>query len=287
MTPLRLFFLTLATLVAFAANSVLCRLALAGGGIDAASFSLFRLLSGALALVLLSRFGTFEQARLLGNWPAATMLLIYVGGFSFAYLRLETGSGALILFAMVQLSMLGWGVSCGERPGLSACAGLLLAMSGLLWLLLPGLAAPDPLGGLMMSAAGVAWGVYSLYGRTQSQPLAETAGNFCRATVLALPISLLWISEFHLSLTGVGLAVASGALASACGYVLWYRLLQRLSASRAALIQLAVPVLAAFGGVLFLTEQLSLRLLISSGLVLSGIAMAVGRHPQKALAQKC
>ncbi len=272
---MRLFFLTSLTLVAFAANSVFCRLALATGSIDAASFTTLRLCSGAVALLVLFLLKKRGENRLLGSWPSAVMLFIYAASFSFAYLRLDTGTGALILFGLVQLTMLLWALYRGERLAFQAWVGFLLAMSGLVWLLWPGLSAPDPLAGLMMAASGIAWGIYSLRGRSKAEPLAETAGNFFRAAVLALPVSLIWMSTLHISFSGAVLAVLSGALASGCGYVVWYQALAGLSASRAALVQLAVPVLAAGGGVVLLAEEISWRLLVSASLVLGGIALAI------------
>lgn len=261
-------FLSLA-LVAFAANSVLCRLALRPRAIDAASFTSLRLLSGAALLLVLAR------GRARGSWAGAAMLLVYAVAFSFAYLSLGAGTGALILFGAVQLTMIVSGLRSGERPGAREWGGLVVAVAGVVYLVFPGLTAPSPVGSVLMAAAGIAWGVYSLIGRGAKDALADTTGNFVRAAPFALAVSAVAVGRFHLSWEGALLAVASGALASGVGYVLWYAALKGLTATRAATVQLSVPVIAAIGGVLLIGETITLRLVVASVLILGGVAAAV------------
>jgi drug/metabolite transporter (DMT)-like permease len=267
--------LTVLAMLAFAANSLLCRLALQQASIDAASFGSVRLVSGALVLMAVVRLRSGPTVAARSDWLAAAMLWVYVAGFSFAYLTLPAGSGALILFGAVQLTMFAVGLRTGERFTAVAWAGFVLAVGGLLYLVFPGLAAPPLMGTLLMAAAGIAWGVYSLRGRGAGEPVAATAGNFMRAAPLALLLSLVFASQFKVSTSGVLLAVASGAVTSGLGYVLWYAALPRLSALRAATVQLSVPPLAAIGGVWWLSEALSMRLVLSSAAILGGIALVL------------
>lgn len=274
-----IWFTTLA-LIAFAANSLLCRLALAQPFIDAASFSLIRLTAGAITLwliVVLSQQKIIEKStnKFDGNWLSALMLFLYVVGFSFAYLSLSAGVGALILFGAVQATMLLAAIISGERPYRVEWFGLLLALLGLIYLVLPGLAAPPLLGSTFMAVAGVAWGFYSLRGRGVTSPLTETAGNFIRAVPLAAVVFVFSFKHFHISATGAFFAILSGALASGLGYAIWYAALRGLSASRAATLQLAVPILAAVGGIFFLSETISLRLVIATLMILGGVGLAV------------
>jgi drug/metabolite transporter (DMT)-like permease len=266
---------TAGALICFAANSLLCRLALAAGHVDAASFTTLRLASGAAMLAVLARGGY----RGSGSWLSAGALLLYAAPFSFAYLRLDAGVGALVLFVAVQVTMIGGGVIGGERPRRMAWAGLLLALSGLVGLTLPGATGYDPAGVALMAVAGVAWGVYSLRGRSAGRPLHATAANFARSAPLSLGLSLVQLTlletGFAVSGRGALLAVASGALASALGYVIWYVALARLTATLAAMLQLLVPVLAAAGGVGLLGEVVSARLLLSGGAILVGVALAI------------
>ena len=268
--------LTAIALVAFAANSVLCRLALGEGAIDAASFTTFRLGSGAVALWILRSLIRGPGAPRSGlAWLGASMLFLYAVAFSFAYLSLGAGTGALILFASVQLTMILAGLRAGERPHFREAVGLLLALGGLVYLVWPGLTAPSLAGSTLMTAAGIAWGVYSLRGRGTTDPLAATADSFVRAVPFVLITSLVFLPSRRWSAEGVGLAMLSGAGTSGLGYVIWYAALQGLTATRAAIVQLAVPVLAAAGGVVFLSEPLSLRLLASAIAILGGVALAV------------
>ncbi|HEX2252240.1 MAG TPA: DMT family transporter [Thermoanaerobaculia bacterium] len=297
--------LTFLALVAFAANSVIARLALGVGTVDGASFSVVRLTAGAAVLgVLVLAMGE----RPAGDWPSAAALFLYAVPFSFAYLSLATGTGALILFASVQGTMIGLGLARGERPRPLEWAGLAVAFAGLVYLVSPGLAAPSPTGSLMMALAGAAWGVYSLRGRGTNRPVAVTAGNFLRAVPLAAAVlcavavlgdagfagaapgpaldrlgpaswglggGLGLASGLHLTARGAFLAVLSGAVTSGLGYVVWYAALRGLTATRAATLQLAVPVLAAGGGVALLGEPVTLRLVIATLLILGGLGLAL------------
>lgn len=268
-------------MLAFAANSILCRLALGAAAIDAASFTAIRLGSGALVLVLLARG---RRREILfggrGSWRSAAMLFIYAAAFSFAYRNLSAGTGALILFAAVQLTMLFHAIFSGERPGSAEWFGLALAFGGLIYLVLPGLSAPPAFNAGLMTAAGIAWGIYSLRGRGTSDALGVTAGNFLRAVPFAVIAVIVTLADRHATLRGVILAVVSGAITSGIGYAIWYAALRGLTSTRAALVQLSVPVIAAAGGVAILQEKLTTRLVIASLLVLSGIALAVCTRPK-------
>ncbi len=266
--------LTGLALAAFAGNSLLCRAALARTGIDAASFTTMRLVSGALTLWLLASLRRSSKAG-GGSWLSALALFAYAAGFSFAYLRLPAGAGALILFGAVQATMIAWGLHKGERLRPVQLAGLLLACIGLVGLLLPGLAAP-PLGSsLLMLGAGMAWGVYSVRGKGAGDPLKVTSGNFLRAAPIAVALSLLLWREMAPDPMGVWYAVLSGALTSGLGYAIWYTALPALASTTAAAVQLSVPVLAALGGVAFLGEAVSLRLVVASIAILGGIALVI------------
>jgi len=281
---LRTILLTTVAMLAFAANSLLCRLALQHKGIDPASFGSVRLVAGALMLGLIVRFRAQPQASPARvDWLAAFMLFGYVAFFSFAYLSLPAGTGALILFGAVQLTMFGVGLRSGtERFGALAWLGFAMAAGGLVYLVLPGIAAPPLLGAALMAVAGVAWGVYSLRGRGVADPLAATARNFTRAVPLALALSLVFAASARADATGLVLAVASGALTSGLGYVVWYAALSRLGAMRAATVQLSVPLLAAFGGVMFLSEAITPRLAAASVAILGGIALVLGQKARSA-----
>ncbi|MDY0871662.1 DMT family transporter [Dongia rigui] len=271
-------------MLAFAANSLLCRLALGAGSIDAASFASLRMVSGAavLALILRLRGGSVTAGGVMALRAAARpalMLFLYMACFSFAYLSLGAGTGALILFGAVQLTMFSVALLGGERFSALSWGGLALAFAGLVYLVLPGLHAPDPLGALLMVIAGLGWGFYSLLGRHAADPLLATARNFLMAVppVLAVSLASLLLAPgiAHAQTRGVLLALASGALASGCGYVVWYALLPHLSAMRAATLQLSVPAIAALGGVLFLGEMLTQRLIFAAMATLGGVAIVL------------
>jgi len=253
----------------------LCRAALRPGLADAASFTLVRLAAGAVALLLLVRAlpGAAGPVR-GGSWPSALALFGYALAFSFAYRRLDAGVGALVLFAAVQAGMIGSGLWRGERPRPREWAGLGLALAGLAGLARPGGSAPDPAGLGLMALAGLAWAAYTLRGRAAADPLAANADNFRRSVPLAL-LALAASSDRHLTPAGLGLAVASGALASGLGYTLWYAALRGLGRTQAAVVQLAVPALAALGGVVLLGESLTLRLALCGTAILGGIALAL------------
>jgi drug/metabolite transporter (DMT)-like permease len=278
----RLAALTAAALCCFAGNSLLARAALRSGEIDAASYTVLRLVSGSVVLFALLQLrrarpassGPAPAAR-TGSWLSAVALFLYAGPFSFAYLELPAGTGALLLFGAVQVTMIGRGLIAGERPRALEWLGLLVALGGLTWLLLPGLAAPDPLSAALMLAAGGAWGWYSLRGRGAVDPLATTASNFARAVPVTVLCALPFLAQMRASPLGAWLAVTSGALASGVGYSLWYSALPSLSRLRAALVQLAVPVIAAASGVLLLGELLTARLVIAAVGIVGGIALAV------------
>jgi drug/metabolite transporter (DMT)-like permease len=267
--------LTSVAMLAFAANSLLCRLALQQDRIDPASFGAVRLLAGALVLACVVRLRRRPQGE-DGGWRSAALLFAYVALFSFAYVSLAAGTGALILFGAVQLTMLGVGLLSGERFAPAGWLGLALAMAGLAVLLLPGAAAPSPGGAMLMAGAGVAWGGYSLRGRGAADPLAATAAGFLRAVPLGILLALAFASRLHADARGAGLAVVSGALTSGLGYVVWYAALRRLTALRAAAVQLSVPLIAALGGVLLLGEAFSLRLGVAAPAILGGIGLVLG-----------
>lgn len=270
----RVAMLTALALTAFAGNSLLCRLALRQTTIDAASFTAIRLISGALVLWLLLR-SRGDRRIGDGNWISALALFAYAAAFSFAYLNLSAGTGALLLFGAVQASMISHGIWRGERLRGVQLLGMLLAGAGLVGLVLPGLSAP-PLGGsLLMLAAGVAWGVYSLRGRGGGDPLQVTAGNFLRAAPVALLLCLAFRDRLAVDAAGALYALASGAIASGMGYAIWYSVLPALKSTSAANLQLSVPVLAAVGGIVFLGEAVSVRLLLASAGILGGIAMVI------------
>ena len=273
--------LTTAAMVAFAANSVLCRLALGQGVIDAASFTAVRVISGAVVLGMILWFRQ-ESVQTTANWRSVLALFAYMATFSFAYLTLAVGTGALIAFGAVQLTMFTVALRSGEQFSMLSWAGLALAFAGLVYLVSPGLTAPDPRGAALMVMAGVAWGFYSLLGRAAADPVEATAWNFIYSVPLVIVTSLFFMGDFEVSMTGVALAVASGAIASGIGYVIWYTALRGLRATTAATVQLSAPVIAAFGGVLILSEQVTLRLVLASAATLGGVALVLGqRAPSK------
>ena len=264
--------LTLLALVAFAGNSVLCRLALTHTAIDPASFSSIRLASGAVALWLIVQF-CHGRLELGGSWSSACALFVYAASFSFAYVTLPTGAGALLLFGAVQATMIGAGLWAGERMSRGQWGGFAVALGGLVALLLPGFSSP-PLGGsVLMLAAGLAWGIYSLQGRGLGDPTGATAGNFLRTLPLAGLLSVTTLSWVRMDGLGVLYAMLSGALASGGGYAVWYAALRGLTATRAATGQLTVPVLAALGGVALLDEPITLRLVMAASAILGGVAL--------------
>ncbi|HKS26746.1 MAG TPA: DMT family transporter [Pyrinomonadaceae bacterium] len=273
---------TVLALVAFAMNSILCRLALGAGAIDAASFSGIRLGSGAAMLLLISLALRRGIPRVEGgHWVSSSLLFLYAIGFSLAYVSLSAGTGALLLFGTVQATMLMAVLRSGERPHALVWCGLCLALAGIVYLVLPGLTAPPLVRSSLMVLAGVSWGLYSLRGRRATDPLLETTYNFIYALPLAAVAVLALSGGLHASAKGVMLAVLSGAIASGVGYVIWYEALKGLTATRAATVQLSVPLLAAAGGALLLSEGLTTRLLISAVLILGGVGAALAGRARK------
>jgi drug/metabolite transporter (DMT)-like permease len=272
--------LTALAMMAFAGNSLLCRLALAGGHAGATSFTAIRIASGALVLGVLARTrapAPKDEER-AGSWASAAALFLYAAPFSFAYLRLPTGVGALVLFGCVQATMIGRGIAGGERPSALVWLGLVVAFGGLVALAAPGSTAPDPLATASMALAGISWAVYSLRGRREkADPVRVTASNFVRAAPLAvaLAVVVMIVAPEKLSTRGVLVAMASGALASGVGYSIWYAALRGLSATRAGIVQLVVPALAAASGIVILAERPTLRLVLCGAAILGGVALAI------------
>lgn len=264
-------------MLAFAANSVLCRLALGQGLIDAASFASVRVISGAvvLGLILLSRSG---RAWAAPAWRSVITLFVYMAFFSFAYLSLAAGTGALVLFGAVQLTMFTVALRSGEQFSMLSWAGLSLAIAGLVYLVSPGLTAPDPLGAVLMAIAGIAWGFYSLSGRAVADPVGATAWNFIYSVPLVIVTSSFFISDLRVSMLGAALAITSGAIASGIGYVIWFAALRGLRATTAATVQLSAPIIAAFGGVILLSEEVTMRLLLASAATLGGVALVLSQR---------
>lgn len=267
--------LTVFTMIAFAANSLLCRVALGGELIDPVSFTSLRLVGGAAALGgLLLLADRSPRRKFDGSWGSGAALFLYAAAFSLAYLSLDTGIGALILFGSVQATMLTAGLMLGERLRPQQWVGLLAASGGLIYLVSPGITAPDPLGASLMALSGVSWGVYSIRGRNAVAPLAATSGNFLRTVPMVVLVAAVAAPSLQASGTGAILALFSGAITSGFGYVLWYRALRVLSTTVAAIVQLSVPILAGLGGVIFLGELVSERLVVATVLVLGGLAAA-------------
>jgi drug/metabolite transporter (DMT)-like permease len=276
----RVVWLTLVAMLAFAANSVLCRLALKHTELDPMSFTVIRLLSGAIMLGVILRFKA-RSHRPTGSWLGAVCLSVYACAFSYAYVNLDTGTGALLLFGAVQLAMFGYGFAKGERMNGLGLVGLLLAIGGIIGLLLPGASAPSLSSAVIMLISGVAWAIYTLIGQSSQDPLRSTSGNFVRSVPIILLASLPFWHDLSIDGDGVVLAIASGTLASGVGYTLWYAVMGSLSSFRAATVQLSVPVLAALAGVLLLNEMLTLRLTMTSLAVLGGIALVLSDRSAK------
>jgi drug/metabolite transporter (DMT)-like permease len=266
--------LTALAMLAFAGNSLLCRLALKESSIDPATFTSIRLVSGALTLWLIVAMRSGRGA-LEGSWASGLALFAYAAAFSYAYVTLTAATGALLLFGAVQATMIATGLARGERMRAAQIAGLAVAIGGLVALLLPGLTAPPVVGSALMIGAGIAWGVYSLRGRGTGDPTAITAGNFLRSIAFTAVLSVATLSAARFDTWGAVYAVASGALASGVGYAIWYSALPSLRATTAATVQLVVPVIAALGGILLLGEPLTLRFVLASVAVLGGIALVI------------
>lgn len=274
MSYARIIVLTSIAMIAFAGNSLLCRAALKHTGIDAASFTTIRLISGAVVLWLVVRVRQGSPAG-GGNWLSAFALFVYAAGFSFAYVSLPAATGALLLFGAVQATMIGYGIWSGERLLKLQIIGFLLAFGGLIALFLPGISAPPLYGSILMFGAGVAWGIYSLRGKGAGDPTGITTGNFVRAIPITVAMSIFTLSGSSLDTAGFWYAVLSGALTSGIGYAIWYTVLPALKATNAATIQLSVPIITALGGVILLGERMSLRLVLASVAILGGIALVI------------
>ena len=257
------------TLVFFASNSILCRLALLNNSIDAISFTLVRIISGAVMLNFIMLVLNKWKYEFTGKIISAISLLVYAFLFSLAYTRLTAATGALILFGFVQITMIGWSISRGLGPTINEWIGLIISVSGLVYFLIPGIKAPDPIGASYMAIAGIGWGAYSIIGKGSKNPISNTAGNFSLSCLISLPILLVILNGSHFSLKGFGLAVLSGAVASGLGYSLWYTVLPLIKSTQAAIVQLLVPAIAAFFAAIVLSESISSRLIIS-GIVISG-----------------
>ncbi len=267
---------TFLALIAFAGNSILCRYALAESQIDAASFTVIRLISGAAVLALLVKIYVVNSSiKSSGNWLGATTLFVYAAGFSFAYLELDTGIGALILFTCVQLTMIFYTLAKGNRLSTIEWVGLAMAFFGFVYLVSPGVAAPAILGAGLMSCAGVAWGAYTINGKGSSTPLLDTTGNFIRASLIAVLLIPMIIFQYQAGWQGVLLAIVSGAITSGVGYAIWYLVLPNLTATVAAVSQLTVPIIAGFGGWLLLSEEPSERLSLSTVFILLGVIIVI------------
>jgi drug/metabolite transporter (DMT)-like permease len=306
-TNARTFVLTLSAMIAFASNSLLCRAALKQTNIDAATFTFLRIFSGAFALWLLINIRrraianrtaaplveTFSSSSLVtrlprrssakaghsslknGTWSSALALFVYAAAFSFAYVALSAGTGALLLFGAVQATMILWGLHKGERLDAIQIVGFIIAVIGLVVLVFPGLSAPPLAGSILMLGAGVAWGIYSLRGKGERNPATVTTGNFIRAVPFTAALSIIFAPWTHVDPAGITYAIISGAVTSGLGYVIWYSALPGLKAASGATVQLSVPVLAATGGILFLGEPITLRYMLASVAVLGGIALVV------------
>jgi drug/metabolite transporter (DMT)-like permease len=272
--------LTILALIALAANSVLCRMALGEDRIDASSFTVIRLLSGVLVLLAIVKITNRKKSlSSRGSWFASMMLFLYAISFSFAYMTLDTGTGAFILFGAVQITMISISFFSGNRLHLSEWIGVSIAFMGFVYLVLPGITAPSAIGFILMSVAGIAWGIYTLKGRGSDAPLLDTSSNFLRTVPFVIVLSITAVNTAQYSIEGILLAVLSGGIASGIGYTIWYSALGGLSTTQAAVVQLSVPMIAALGGVIFLSETLTQRLTVSALMILGGILLVVlGRY---------
>lgn len=277
MSRFTIFALTALSMIAFAGNSILCRLALKETQIDPATFTSIRILSGALSLWFILRIGTRKKQSCGGNWVAAIALVIYAVAISYAYISLSAATGALLLFGAVQITMIGYGLWSGERLQTLQWTGLFCALIGFIGLMIPGVTAPPLAGSIIMIISGVAWGLYSLMGKSLGEPILTTTGNFIRAIPIALTINVIAFTQFSWDSRGAFYAILSGALASGAGYTLWYATLKKLQVTTASVVQLSVPVITAIGGILLLNETMTLRLFIASAVILGGIALATRR----------
>lgn len=271
--------LTFVALIAFAANSVLCRMALADNSIDASSFTSIRLISGSVVLLLLvflrSKFRTGDKQIIKGSWTSGAFLFLYAACFSFAYITLDAGVGALIAFASVQITMISYALIKGRKLNNREWIGVILAFAGFVYLVSPGINAPPLEGFVLMTVSGFGWGMYSVRGKTSENPLEDTSFNFLRSLPYLVIVMIIGMNKFNFSERGVLLAIASGAVTSGIGYTIWYMALNGLNNVQASVVQLSVPALAAAGGILLLSEELSLRFVLSSTIILGGIYLVI------------
>lgn len=273
-------FISLA-LIAFAANSVLCRMALGSDSIDPVSFTSIRLIGGAIALTVIYLFTKEPKQKKEAScncyidWYTGIALYIYAFAFSLAYISLSSGTGALILFGSVQITMLIAATKRGEKMRFYQWIGFLIAVAGIVYLVSPGISAPDIYGASLMIVSGIAWGVYSIAGKSVTNPISATKGNFIKASIIAIPVSMIALKSYQATPLGLSLALISGVITSGLGYVIWYKVVPLITTTQAAVLQLLVPLLAAIGGVLFIAEDFTLRLAISSLLILGGVILSV------------
>ncbi len=275
----RIAFLLLVSVLAFTANPLLARLAVVTREMDAMGYTGVRLASGALMLLVIiwwrHRRANGEPLRIAGTWAGAASLFAYAITYSIGFLVIGAAVGSVILFAAVQISILAWAIIKGDRPGLLEWIGLALAFASLCYLVSPGLVAPDPMGSLLMIVSGVAWAAYTLIGRGSRAPVDDTAGNFIRLLPISIPLIIAGLFVQTPTTLGLVYAICSGAISSGLGYAIWYAVLPLITRSRAAFVQLTVPALAAFGAVIFLSEPITLRLVVSSVGILGGAALAL------------
>lgn len=275
---MRIFILVSLAMIAFAGNSVFARLGLnSNTPIDPASYTLIRLISGAVVLTIFVSWRNKSVTRITkgGNWISAAALFGYAAAFSYAYVVLETGMGALILFTCVQVGMIAWGIIKGDRPIALEWFGLVVAFGAFVWLVSPGLQAPDPFAAFLMFVSGISWAVYSTRGKSSTDALGTTTGNFILSIPFAIIMLIILAAQVNIEPFGIYMAIGSGILTSALGYAIWYMALPLISQTQAAIVQLTVPVIAGFGGVLFSSEALTMRFAISATLILGGVAIAI------------
>jgi len=277
MIPVRKTFgYTLLALIAFAGNSIICRIALKETAIEPAFFTSIRLISGAIVLMLIVLLTAKpDETKSKGSWFSAAMLFIYAAAFSYAYVSLETGTGALILFGVVQITMIAYSLFSGNKMNHTEWLGVAVALCGFLYLMLPGAKAPSVLGFALMTISGIAWGVYSIRGKTTKNPLQDTAYNFLRTIPFLLLLLYFLLQESNYSKTGVFLALFSGVVTSGLGYIIWYTALKGLTTIQASVVQLFVPVLAGLGGLILMNEAISFRLFVAALLILGGILLLI------------
>lgn len=276
---LKISFLTALALIAFAANSVLCRLALGANAIDASSFTNIRLFSGAIMLFLIFKLSNNKsQKHSKGNWVSSFMLFLYAITFSYAYITLDTGTGALILFGSVQITIILLSIISGHRLNIYEWMGVTVAFLGFVYLILPGISSPSLIGFSLMTVAGIAWGIYTLKGKESKNPLADTAFNFIRTIPFLIILFAFTFQNSNYTMEGIILASISGGITSGIGYTIWYMAIDGLTKIQTAVVQLLVPIIAAFGGVIFVAEKITIRLIIASTLVLGGILIVVLRR---------